>query len=50
MSYDHWRKEKLQGTIDNILLIDEYPIEMVTYVRNDWPELIPILNKALLPP
>ena len=47
MSYDHWRKEKLQGTIDNILLIDEYPIEMVTYVRNDWPELIPILNKAI---
>ena len=48
MSYDHWRKEKLQGTIDNILLIDEYPIEMVTYVRNDWPELIPILNKAII--
>ncbi len=47
MSYDHWRKEKLQGTIDNILLIDEYPIEMVTYVRKDWPELTPILNKAL---
>jgi len=47
MSYDHWRKRKLQGTIDNILLIDEYPIEMVTYIRKDWPELIPILNKAL---
>ena len=47
MSYDHWRKEKLQGTIDNILLIDEYPIEMITYIRKDWPELIPILNKAL---
>ncbi|MCK4838891.1 MAG: transporter substrate-binding domain-containing protein, partial [Desulfobulbaceae bacterium] len=47
MSYDHWRKEKLQGTIDNILLIDEYPIEMVTYIRKDWPELIPILNKAI---
>ena len=44
MSYDHWRKEKLQGTIDNILLIDEYPIEMVTYIRKDWPELFPILN------
>ncbi|MEN8691917.1 MAG: transporter substrate-binding domain-containing protein, partial [Desulfobacterales bacterium] len=48
MSFDHWRKEKLQGTIDNILLIDEYPIEMVTYIRNDWPELIPILNKTLV--
>jgi len=47
MSYDHWRKEKLQGTIDNILLIEEYPIEMVTYIRNEWPELIPILNKTI---
>ena len=47
MSYDHWRKEKLQGTIDNILLIEEYPIEMVTYIRKDWPELIQILNKAI---
>jgi hypothetical protein len=42
MSYDHWRKEKLQGTIDNILLIKEYPIEMVTYIRKEWPELITI--------
>lgn len=48
MSYDHWRKNKMQGTIDNVLIIDEYPIEMVTYVRNDWPELIPILNKTIL--
>jgi signal transduction histidine kinase/CheY-like chemotaxis protein len=47
MSYDHWRKEKLQGTIDNIYLIEEYPMEMVTYIRKDWPELIPILNKTL---
>jgi len=48
MSYDHWRKEKLQGTIDNIYLIKEYPIEMVTYIRKDWPELIPILNKTIV--
>ena len=47
MSYDHWRKEKLQGTIDNILLIEQYPIEMVTHIRKDWPELIQILNKAI---
>jgi len=47
MSYDHWRKTKLQGTIDNILLIEEYPIEMVAHIRKDWPELIPILNKAI---
>ena len=47
MSYDHWRKDKMQGTIDNILLITEHPIQQVTYVRKDWPELIPILNKAL---
>jgi|GEM_PF-2065436 len=47
MSFDHWRKEKLQGTIDNILLITEYPIEMVSYIRDDWPELVPIFNKVL---
>jgi PAS domain S-box-containing protein len=47
MSYDHWRKEKLQGVIDNILLVDHYPVDNVTYIRKDWPELIPILNKAL---
>ena len=47
ISYDHWRKEKLQGTIDNILLIEEHPIEMVTHIRKDWPELIPILNKTI---
>jgi hypothetical protein len=47
MSYDHWRKDRMQGTIDNIYLIEEYPIEMVTYIRKDWPELIPILNKAI---
>jgi PAS domain S-box-containing protein len=47
MSYDHWRKEKLQGTIDNIMLIEEYPIQMVSHIRKDWPELIPILNKAI---
>jgi PAS domain S-box-containing protein len=47
MSYDHWRKDKLQRTVDNILLIDEYPIEMFTHIRKDWPELIPILNKAI---
>ncbi|MDX2498451.1 MAG: transporter substrate-binding domain-containing protein, partial [Desulfobacterales bacterium] len=47
MSYDHWRKDKLQGVIDNIFIIEEYPLEMVTYIRKDWPELIPILNKAI---
>ena len=47
MSYDHWRKDKLQGTVDNILLIDEYPIDMVSHIRKDWPELVPILNKSI---
>lgn len=47
ISYDHWRKEKLQGTIDNIMFIEEYPIEMVSHIRKDWPELIPILNKTI---
>jgi PAS domain S-box-containing protein len=48
MSYDHWRKKTLQGTIDKIYMIEEYPLEMVIYIRKDWPELIPILNKALV--
>jgi polar amino acid transport system substrate-binding protein/two-component system sensor histidine kinase EvgS len=48
MSYDHWRKQKMQGTIDNILIIEEHPIEMVSHIRKDWPELIPILNKVII--
>jgi len=47
MSYDYWRKQKLQGTIDNILLIVEYPVDFFTHIRKDWPELIPILNKTI---
>jgi PAS domain S-box-containing protein len=47
ISYDFWRIDKLQGTIDKILLIDEHSIEMVSHIRKDWPELIPILNKAI---
>jgi len=38
----------MQGTIDNILLIKEYPTDMVALIRKDWPELIPILNKAII--
>ena len=37
LSYDFWRMDKLQGTIDKIFLIDEYPIEMVSHIRKDWP-------------
>ena len=48
ISYDYFRKDKLHGTIDNILLIEEYPIEMVIHVRKDWPELVSILNKVIL--
>ena len=47
MSYDHWRKMRLQGTVEKIFIIDEHPQEMVTHIRKDWPELIPILNKAI---
>ncbi|MBW2476601.1 MAG: transporter substrate-binding domain-containing protein, partial [Deltaproteobacteria bacterium] len=47
MSYDHWRKNTLQGTIDKIYLITETPFDMVIYIRNDWPEFVPIMNKAL---
>ena len=47
ISYDHWRKKQMLGAIDNILLIEEHPIEMVSHVRKDWPELVPILNKVI---
>jgi len=47
MGYDHWRKQTLQGTIDKVYLITEHPLEMVSYIRNDWPEFVPIMNKAI---
>jgi len=47
MSYDHWRKQTLQGTIDKVYLITEHPLEMVIYIRNDWPEFVLIMNKAI---
>jgi len=47
ISYDHWRKNTLQGTIDKIYIIEDYPFEMVSYIRKDWPEFLPIINKAL---
>jgi PAS domain S-box-containing protein len=47
IGYDYWRKQQLQGTVDKIYLIEEHPIEMVSYIRNDWPELVSILNKAI---
>jgi PAS domain-containing protein len=47
MNFDYWRKGKLQGTIDKVLLINEYPVEFVVHVRNDWPELRDVLDKAL---
>jgi hypothetical protein len=46
-SYDHWRKQKLQGTIDNIYLIEDYPVKFYIHIRKDWPELIPILDKVI---
>jgi ABC-type amino acid transport substrate-binding protein len=48
LSYDFWSKEKLQGTIDKIFLIDEHPMDQVAHIRDDWPELIPIFNKAIV--
>ena len=47
LSYDFFRKNKLQGTIDNILLIEKYPMEMVTHIRKDWPEFVSIMNKVI---
>ena len=47
ISYEFFRRNKLQGTIDNILLIDEYPIDMVTHIRKDWPEFVSIMNKVI---
>ena len=48
ITYDFFRKDKLQGTIDKILLIEEHPMPMVTHIRKDWPELVSILNKVIL--
>jgi PAS domain S-box-containing protein len=47
ISYEYFRKNRLQGTIDNILLIDESPMDMVTHIRKDWPELVSIMNKVI---
>ena len=47
IGYDNWRKNTLQGTIEKIYLIKEYPLNMVVYFRKDWPEFIPIFNKAV---
>ena len=47
ISYDYWRRDKLQGAVDNILLATDTPLDMYIHIRKDWPELIPILNKAL---
>ena len=49
LDYGRWLKDKWLGTtVDNLLLIDEYPLEMVAYIRKDWPELISILNKVIV--
>jgi hypothetical protein len=47
MGYDHWRKNTLQGPIDKRYMIEEYPLDMVSYIRKGWPEFIPIFNKAI---
>ncbi len=47
ISYDFWRRDKLQGAVDNILLATDNPMDMYIHIRKDWPELIPILNKVL---
>ena len=48
LSFERWMRGSLQGTIQNVLLIDEHPIKMVSHIRKDWPELVSILNKTLL--
>lgn len=47
ISYDFWRRDKLQGSVDNILLATDNPLNSYIHIRKDWPELIPILNKVL---
>lgn len=47
LSYEHWRRDALQGTVEKILLIDDHPVEMCIHIRKDWPELTNILNKTL---
>ena len=48
VSYDFFRKNKLLGTINNILVIEEHPVEMVAHIRKDWPELVSIMNKVIV--
>jgi signal transduction histidine kinase/ABC-type amino acid transport substrate-binding protein len=47
ISYDFWRRDKLQGSVEIVLLATDNPLDMYTHIRKDWPELIPILNKVL---
>ncbi len=47
LSFERWMRGSLQGTIQNVLLIDEHPVKMVSHIRKDWPELVSILNKTL---
>jgi len=47
ISYDFWRRDKLQGSVENILLAIDNPLDSYIHIRKDWSELIPILNKVL---
>jgi signal transduction histidine kinase len=47
ITFDFFRKRTLQGMIDNIYLIDEYPMVMVSHIRKDWPEFVSIMNKVI---
>lgn len=47
ISFDYWRRESLQGTIENRLIIADHPVNFVIYNKKSWPELTAILNKAV---
>jgi hypothetical protein len=39
MSYDHWRKNYMQGKIDNFMFIEDYPLPVLKLV---FPTRAPI--------
>jgi len=44
---DYWRKQHLATGFEMASMIPESKREVVFSIRKDWPELVPILNKAI---
>ncbi|MFW5730961.1 MAG: transporter substrate-binding domain-containing protein, partial [Desulfonatronovibrionaceae bacterium] len=44
---EYWRKQHLVTGFERAGIIPESKTELVFSIRKDWPELVPILNKAI---